>query len=100
MVMASAADHVRMSELFEALEGPARAMIEALEVHSPERGRLARSGSMLDSVLAKLRHELEQRAWRDLDPSLREAEVTMFAGEPFVRASSRELVLGIHADKG
>jgi hypothetical protein len=98
--MASAADHVRMSELFEALEGPARAMIEALEVHSPERGRLARSGSMLVSVMAKLKTELERRAWDDLNPDLKKAEVTMFAGEPHVRASSRELVTALHADKG
>jgi hypothetical protein len=89
-----------MSELFEALEGPARAMIEALEVHSPERGRLARSGSMLDSVLAKLKTELERRAWHDLNPELARREVTMFAGEPHVRASSRTLVLGLHPDKG
>jgi hypothetical protein len=99
MVMASAADHVRLSELFEALEGPAAAMMEALEVHSPERGRLARSGSMLASVMAKLKAELEHRAWRELDPELRKAEVTMFAGPADHRQSARDLVLAIHADK-
>jgi hypothetical protein len=98
--MASAADYVRMSELFEALEGPASAMIEALKVRSPERGRLARSGSMLVSVMAKLKAELEHRAWVELDPELKKAEVTMFAGPADHRVSARELVLALHPDKG
>lgn len=96
--MASAADHVRMSELFETLEETAGAMTQALEGHAPGRGRLARSSSMLSSVVAKLRTELDHLARAELHADLRKADVTMFAGPTENRESARELVMALHPE--
>jgi hypothetical protein len=98
--MASATDHVRLSELFEALEGPAAEMIAALAVHAPGRGRLSRSSWMLSNAVAKLKMELERYADRELHPDLKAAEVSMYDGPTDIRDSARDLVLALHPDKG
>jgi hypothetical protein len=98
--MASAADHVELSKLFEALEGPAAEMVAALEAKAPGRGRLSRSGAMLTSAMVKLKAELKHRADRELHPDLAKAEVSMYDGPTDIRDSARDLVLALHPDKG
>lgn len=94
--MAGAAEYVKMSELFEALEGPAAAMVATLEAHASGRGRLPRAAGMLSSAVAKLKAELEHRAALELDPSLAKGGVTMFSGDADARRAARELVLCVH----